>query len=250
MNKKAYFLSDAHLGSLAYENDRFREQKLVEWLDEIKEDALSIYLVGDIFDFWYEYKYVVPKGFVRLFGKLAELCDKGIDVHFFIGNHDIWTFGYLESEIGMKVHKKPLQASILGKDFYIAHGNGLGKNPLEVKIIEWIFHSNFIRKIYNLVHPSINISLGLRWSKSNRIKKHGTELTFYGEQKEILLVHANELSKKNNIDYYVFGHRHLMMNFMLKNQSQVIFLGDWIHHFSYGLFDGNEFRLEHYLQKE
>lgn len=244
MNKKIYFVSDAHLGSLAYTNDTYREKKLVAWLDAIKHDAAAIYLVGDIFDFWYEYKYVIPKGFVRLFGKIAELCDSGIPIHFFIGNHDIWTYGYLEKELGMQVHKQPLLTEVNGKRFYVAHGNGLGKNPFVVQMIEKIFHSTSVRFFYNMIHPSINMRLGLAWSKKNREKKRQQEITFYGENKENLIVFAKEYVKHTPVDFFVFGHRHILLNFMIQKSTQVIFLGDWIEHFSYGVFDGENFSLE------
>lgn len=246
MNKKIYFVSDAHLGSLAYTNDKYREQKLVAWLDTIKHNAAAIYLVGDIFDFWYEYKHVIPKGFVRLFGKLAELSDSGIPVHFFIGNHDIWTYGYFEKEIGIQVHKQPLITEINGKRFFIAHGNGLGKNPLVVRIIEKIFHSNWVRLFYNMVHPAINMRFGLAWSKKNREKKYHQEKTFYGEDKENLILFAKEYIEHTPIDFFVFGHRHILLNFMIKKTTQVLFLGDWIEHYSYGVFDGENFSLENF----
>ena len=166
MDKKIYFVSDAHLGSLAFDNDSYREKKLVAWLDSIKDYASDIYLLGDMFDFWYEYKYVVPKGFVRFLGKLAELSDSGINLHFFIGNHDIWTYGYLEKEIGMKIYKEPLIINLNGKTFYLAHGNGLGKQPLSVRLIERIFHSEILRTLYNTIHPYFNMSFGFAWSIS------------------------------------------------------------------------------------
>ncbi len=251
MKKNIYFVSDAHLGSLAYTNDRYREQKLVDWLDFIKKDAGAIYLVGDVFDFWYEYKHVIPKGFVRLFGKLAELSDSGIDIHFFIGNHDMWTGDYFEKELGIQVHKNSFITEINGKRFYIAHGNGLGNNPLIVRFIEKIFHSKTLRFLYNLVHPSINMQLGLRWSKQNRSNQYHRENKFYGEEKENLVVFAKEYIKTEPIDYFIFGHRHILLNFMVKKNTQVIFLGDWITYFSYGIFDGENFSLEQFeIEKE
>ena len=247
MDKKIYFVSDAHLGSLAFDNDSYREKKLVAWLDSIKDYASDIYLLGDMFDFWYEYKYVVPKGFVRFLGKLAELSDSGINLHFFIGNHDIWTYGYLEKEIGMKIYKEPLIINLNGKTFYLAHGNGLGKQPLSVRLIERIFHSEILRTLYNTIHPYFNMSFGFAWSKSNRKSKQNLpENNFLGENKEHLIIFAKSILKKQHIDYFIFGHRHIMVNFMLQKNSQVIYLGDWITNFSYGVFDGENFTLEQF----
>lgn len=200
-----------------------------------------------MFDFWYEYKYVVPKGFVRFLGKLAELSDSGINLHFFIGNHDIWTYGYLEKEIGMKIYKEPLIINLNGKTFYLAHGNGLGKQPLSVRLIERIFHSEILRTLYNTIHPYFNMSFGFAWSKSNRKSKQNLpENNFLGEDKEHLIIFAKSILKKQHIDYFIFGHRHIMVNFMLQKNSQVIYLGDWITNFSYGVFDGENFTLEQF----
>ena len=251
-NKKVYFLSDVHLGSCAFDNDREREQKLVRWLTSIQDNASDIYLLGDIFDFWYEYKYVIPKGFVRLLGKLAELSDKGVKLHFFIGNHDIWVRDYFEKELGMNVYLYDTVQEINGKRFYLAHGHRTGYRPWIVKLMHYVFHAGWVRRLYNCIHPTINYWFGLKWSKNNRLHKHKQEEAEYlGEDKEFLVQFAKEYSKTHpEIDYFVFGHRHVMLDLMLSKTARVVYLGDWISHFSYAVFDEDGLRLEMYEEKE
>lgn len=245
MGTKRYFLSDAHLGGTAFNDDRIRELKLVRFLDTIKDDAAEIYLLGDIFDFWYEYRHVVPKGSVRLLGKLAELADSGIAIHFFIGNHDIWTYGYLEKEIGMKVYRNEQIIELDGKRFFLQHGDMVGYRPFSVRLMQAIFHSEIIRRIYNTIHPWFNMSFGLAWSRHNRLHKHRQEdAQYYGEDKEYLVQFAKQYNEKEHIDFFVFGHRHVMLDLMITKDSRVIYLGDWISHFSYGVYDEEGFRLE------
>lgn len=247
-NKKVYFLSDVHLGSCAFDNDREREQKLVRWLTSIQDNASDIYLLGDIFDFWYEYKYVIPKGFVRLLGKLAELSDKGVKLHFFIGNHDIWVRDYFEKELGMNVYLYDTVQEINGKRFYLAHGHRTGYRPWIVKLMHYVFHAGWVRRLYNCIHPTINYWFGLKWSKNNRLYKHKQEEAEYlGEDKEFLVQFAKEYSKTHpEIDYFVFGHRHVMLDLMLSKTARVVYLGDWISHFSYAVLDNEGLRLEMY----
>ncbi|MEE1184426.1 MAG: UDP-2,3-diacylglucosamine diphosphatase [Paludibacteraceae bacterium] len=247
-NKKVYFLSDVHLGSCAFNDDREREQKLVRWLTSIQDNASDIYLLGDIFDFWYEYKYVIPKGFVRLLGKLAELSDKGVKLHFFIGNHDIWVRDYFEKELGMNVFLYDTVQEINGKRFYLAHGHRTGYRPWIVKLMHYVFHAGWVRRLYNCIHPTINYWFGLKWSKNNRLYKHKQEEAEYlGEDKEFLVQFAKEYSKTHpEIDYFVFGHRHVMLDLMLSKTARVVYLGDWISHFSYAVLDNEGLRLEMY----
>jgi UDP-2,3-diacylglucosamine hydrolase len=251
-NKKVYFLSDVHLGSCAFNDDREREQKLVRWLTSIQDNASDIYLLGDIFDFWYEYKYVIPKGFVRLLGKLAELSDKGVQLHFFIGNHDIWVRDYFEKELGMNVYLYDTVQEINGKRFYLAHGHRTGYRPWIVKLMHYVFHAGWVRRLYNCIHPTINYWFGLKWSKNNRLYKHKQEEAEYlGEDKEFLVQFAKEYSKTHpEIDYFIFGHRHVMLDLMLSKTARVVYLGDWISHFSYAVFDEDGLRLEMYEEKE
>jgi UDP-2,3-diacylglucosamine hydrolase len=247
-NKKVYFISDVHLGSCAFDDDREREQKLVRWLTTIQDTASDVYLLGDIFDFWYEYKYVIPKGYVRLLGKLAELSDKGIKLHFFIGNHDIWVRDYFEKELGMKVYLHDTVQEINGKRFYLAHGHRTGYRPALLKLMHYVFHASWVRRIYNIIHPTINYWFGLGWSKNNRLYKHKQEEAEYlGEDKEFLVQFAKEYSKTHpEIDYFVFGHRHVMLDLMFSKTARIVYLGDWISHFSYAVFDEDGLRLEMY----
>ncbi len=245
--KNRYFVSDAHLGATAFADDRQREKMLVSFLDSVKDKASDIYFLGDIFDFWYEYKYVVPKGSVRLLGKMAELSDSGINLHFFIGNHDIWTYGYLEQEVGCKVYKQAVKTEIDGKVFYLSHGDRDGYRPASVRLMQAVFHSNFVRRIYSTLHPWINMKLGLAWSRHNRLTKHNDEGFcdgYMGEDKEYLVQFAKEKIKSEKIDYFVFGHRHVLLDLQLAGGSRVIYLGDWVTNFSYGVWDGKDFRLE------
>jgi UDP-2,3-diacylglucosamine hydrolase len=239
-----YFISDAHLGSLLVKNQRAHEKKLVDWLDKVKTDATAIYLLGDMFDFWFEYKTVVPKGFVRFLGKLAELTDAGIEIHFFIGNHDIWTFGYLETEIGLIIHKEPFTVQLGNKKFFMAHGDGLHAEKKGFELIRKIFHSHTAQKLFRLLPAQLGQEFGYNWSKRNREKIMHIENKFLGEQNENLVVFAKKYVENNDVDFMIFGHRHIALNLELKNHKQVIILGDFVGIFSYGVFDGENFKLE------
>jgi UDP-2,3-diacylglucosamine hydrolase len=238
-----YFLSDAHLGSLLIKDKRAHEKKLVDWLDNVKKDATAIYLLGDLFDFWFEYKTVVPKGFVRFLGKLAELIDAGIEIHFFIGNHDIWTFGYLEKEVGLIVHKEPYIVQLGSKKFFLAHGDGLSVDDKGFKIIRKIFHSRTAQKLFRLVPPQLGQGFGYDWSKRNREKIMHIDNKFQGEQNEFLVVFAKKYVETHDVDFLIFGHRHVALDLQLKDQKRVVILGDFVSIFSYGVFDGENFSL-------
>jgi UDP-2,3-diacylglucosamine hydrolase len=239
-----YFLSDAHLGSRLVKNPREHEMKLVNWLDVVKKDATAIYLLGDIFDFWFEYKTVVPKGFVRFLGKLAELVDSGIEIHFFIGNHDIWTFGYLEKEVGLIVHKEPFTIKLGSKNFYMAHGDGLSVDDHGFKIIRSVFHSNWAQKLFRLLPAQIGQEFGYNWSKRNRLNILHIENKYLGEDKEFIVVFAKKYAENHDVDFMIFGHRHIALDLQIKDQKRIIILGDFVSNFSYGVFDGENFRLE------
>lgn len=263
--KKIYFLSDAHLGS-AWHTKRCEKQgmpatsplgmndvddtlghnverKLCRWLDSVRADAEAIYLLGDIFDYWFEYKYVVPRGFTRFLGKIAEITDQGIEVHFFIGNHDIWVTDYLQTECGMIVHTKPLIADFQGKNFFLAHGDGLGDDSRSFQIVRKIFHNKFCRKLYAGIHPRWTMGFAHAWS--NHSRESGGTPPYMGEDKEHLVLFAKQqLLKTPEINYFIFGHRHIMLDLMIAHSSRVVILGDWIQFFSYGVFDGENFFLE------
>lgn len=239
-----YFISDAHLGSRIVTNPREHEMRLVNWLDKVKKDAEAIFMLGDMFDFWFEYKTVMPKGYVRFLGKLAELVDSGIEIHFFTGNHDIWTFGYLENEVGLIVHRKPQTFELKGKKFYMAHGDGLYTEEKGFGLIRKIFHSRTCQKLFRLLPPEIGQNFGYAWSESNRKKIMHLDNKFQGEENETLVAFAKKYSENLEVDYMIFGHRHIELNLELKNKSRVVILGDFIGIFSYGVFDGENLWLE------
>ena len=240
-----YFVSDAHLGSLLVADKRAHEKKLVDWLEKVSVDATAIYLMGDIFDFWFEYKTVVPKGYVRFLGKLAELTDAGIEIHFFIGNHDIWTFGYLEKEVGLIVHKEPLVTQLGSKSFFLAHGDGLYAVDKGFKFIRKIFHSHTAQKLFRYLPAQLGQDFGYNWSKNNRLKHLPKENKFEGEDKEYLIIYAKKYVENHDVDFLVFGHRHIALDLQLKDQKRVVILGDFVGIFSYGVFDGEKFWLEY-----
>lgn len=256
MRKTVYFLSDAHLGSLAVPHRRMQERRLVRFLDSIKDKASAVYLLGDMFDFWYEYKYVVPKGFTRFLGKLSELTDMGVEVHFFTGNHDIWAYNYLEQECGVTMHYQPLTTEIYGKVFHLAHGDGLGDNSGSFKLLRWIFHNHVCQVLFSAVHPRWGMQFGLEWAKHSRLKRvDGKEPPFMGEEKENLVLWTKEYEKHHpNIDYYIYGHRHIELDLNLPrvegHTPRMLILGDWISQFSYAVFDGEHLFLEEYVEGE
>jgi len=240
-----YFISDAHLGSLLVKNPRKHEKKVVDWLDSIKHDATAIYLLGDMFDFWFEYRTVVPKGYVRFLGKLAELTDAGIEIHFFIGNHDIWTFGYLRDEVGLIIHKEPYIVQLGSKRFFMAHGDGLHAEDRGFELIRKIFHSNAAQKLFRLIPAQLGQEFGYNWSKHNREKIMHDDNKFKGEDKESLVIYAKKYFENHDVDFMIFGHRHVALDLQVKNNKRVVILGDFVGIFSYGKFDGENFQLEY-----
>lgn len=247
-----YFISDAHLGSLAIAHRRTQERRLVRFLDSIKDKASAVYLLGDMFDFWDEYRYVVPKGYTRFLGKVSELTDMGVDVHFFTGNHDLWTYGYLEEECGLKVHTKPITTEICGKLFYLAHGDGLGDRDNGYRLLRKMFHDRTCQKLLNAIHPRWGMWLGLTWAKRSRLKRaDGKELPYQGEDREILVRYSKEYMRSHlDIDYFIYGHRHIELDLTLSNKARVLILGDWIWQFTYAVFDGEHMFLERYVEGE
>jgi UDP-2,3-diacylglucosamine hydrolase len=237
VSRKIYFASDFHLGLDTGSLPLDREKKVVGWLNNISQQADGIFLIGDIFDFWWEYKHVVPRGFTRFLGTVAAITDSGIPVHFFTGNHDMWVSDYLINECGVIMHTGPLNISFSGKKFHIAHGEGLGNQNFAYNILLKIFHNKPIRALYSALHPSIGVRMGHRWSLNSRLGR-GITTEFLGEDKEDLIRYAVSLSEKEKIDYFIFGHRHLAMTYKLKNNSKIVFLGDWIKHSSYAEWDG------------
>lgn len=243
MRDKTYFLSDAHLGSSFHENSIDVERKMCRWFDAVKHDAKAIYLMGDIFDYWFEYKNVVPRGFTRVLGKFSELTDAGIPIYFFIGNHDIWLTDYLATECGLIVEKGPVVKEIDGKKFFLAHGDGLGDESWTFKCLRKIYHNKFLRFLYAGIHPRWTMAFARKWSNYSRM--NGEVVPYMGEDKEHLIKFAKSiLTISSKINYFVFGHRHIMLNHPLKEDSYIVILGDWMSYFSYAVFDGENMELK------
>ena len=239
-NKKIYFASDFHLGSFDISDSHKREKMVISWLSSIEKDAKAIYLLGDIFDFWFEYKKVIPKGFVRLLGKLADLIDKGIDIHYVVGNHDMWMNDYLEQEIGLKLHFQEFIINEDNKLIFLGHGDGLGKGDYTYKLLKVIFSSNICKWMFSRLHPNFGISLGQAWS--NKSKNRQEKLV--NEDKEILAGYCKEQQKNNPVDYYVFGHRHIPIDVKIDERCRYINLGDWIHHNTYAVYSDQKLELK------
>ncbi|MCL2683216.1 MAG: UDP-2,3-diacylglucosamine diphosphatase [Bacteroidales bacterium] len=232
--KKIYFASDFHLGTPNAKESASREKRIVQWLDEISKDAQAVFLLGDIFDFWFEYNHVVPKGYVRLLGKLAEMVDNGIDLRLFIGNHDLWTFGYLEREIGLKIHYKPQLFKINETLCLIGHGDGLGFGDQGYKFIRKIFAGRFFQRLYAFLHPWIGIGLASFFSRKSRAKTGKNDAIFESNEKEALyLFSKNYLKHHHNVTYFIFGHRHLPLEIKLSETSTYFNTGDWLKYNSY-----------------
>ena len=244
-NGKIFFASDFHLGLRAGKDPREREKKLVEWLLKIAPEAKEIYLLGDIFDFWWEYKLVVPKGFTRFLGTISALTDSGIPVHFFTGNHDMWIRDYLSAECGLICHTEPYSKTFGDRRFYLAHGEGLGAVNFGYKILLAIFRNKPLRILYSSLHPWVGVAIGHTWSLKSSLGK-GITLDFMGEEKEDLIRHSKVMLDKENFDYFIYGHRHISMIYKLPNGSQVVFLGDWVKNGSYAEWDGENLTLIDY----
>lgn len=243
---KIYFVSDSHLGVPDRESSLTREKLLVKWLDEVSADASEIFLLGDIFDFWFEYRTVVPKGFVRLLGKLAELADRGIRLHFFTGNHDIWVFDYLEKEVGMEIHRGPVERNVDGKRLYIGHGDGLGPGDRGYKFLKSIFTCRLCQRIFSFIHPGTGIRLALFLSRRSRVANGSSDEQYLGDERELLVAHCREVLKSRKVDYFVFGHRHLPLDMEIAPGCRYFNTGDWVTHFSFAVFENGIMTLKYY----
>ncbi len=242
---KIYFISDIHLGAPASKNNRERELLFANWLDEIKDDVAELYLLGDIFDFWWEYKKVVPRGFTRILGRIADLTDSGVDVHFFAGNHDLWAFDYLTEEIGVTVHHNEIVKDIKGKKFFLAHGDGLDADDKGYMFLKKIFTNKTLQWMYSRLHPNFAFALAHKWSKSRQMAKINIDDKF-DVNSEGIFKFAENFLEKEFVDFFISGHRHVMLNVEIGKNSRFILLGDWIKFFSYGVFDGDKFELKKY----
>ena len=240
INEKIYFASDLHLGFPNYKEGREREKIFVKWLDQIKEDATKLYLLGDVFDFWFEWKNVVPRGFTRFLGKIAELSDRGIEIHFFIGNHDVWIFDYLAEELNITVHKNPLVIEHCGVSVFMAHGDGLGPGDHGYKMLKKIFHNKTLQWMFARIHPNFAIWIANKWSVSSRNGQNKPKS--FGEN-EWLFQFAKNKNKTTPHDIYIFGHRHIPEVLNIDNNTKYVNLGDWISYNTYGVLENGKFSL-------
>jgi UDP-2,3-diacylglucosamine hydrolase len=247
-----YFVSDIHLGAGSRAEARRTERAFCRWLDHISTDATALYLLGDIFDFWFEYRNVVPKGYTRFLGKLSELTDRGVEVHFFIGNHDIWCKDYLAEECGVIMHYEPFTVEIEGKLFYLAHGDGLGDNDRKFMFLRGMFHNPILQRLFACIHPRWSVDFGLEWAKHSRLKHEREGAPRYmGEQNEPLIVYSKEYLKSHpDINYFIYGHRHIELDLMLARESRLLIIGEWTDLCTYAVFDGKEVRMENFIEGE
>lgn len=241
---KIYFASDQHFGAPTREASFPREQKFVAWLDDIKKDATALFLLGDLFDFWFEYKTVVPKGFIRVLGKLAELKDQGISIYFFVGNHDLWMNDYFQNELQIPVFHDNQEYTFDGKTFLIGHGDGKGPNDKGYKRMKKVFVHPFSKWLFRWLHPDIGVRLAQYLSVKNKLISGDEDVKFLGEENEWLVLYAKRKLKQKHYNYFVFGHRHLPMKISVGENSEYVNLGDWIGYFTYGVFDGKTFELK------
>ena len=252
--KNYYFISDAHLGCLALEHHRTQERRLVRFLDTIKNKAEAVFMLGDMFDFWFEYRNVVPKGFTRFLGKVSELTDLGVEVHFFVGNHDMWVGDYLEKECGVIIHRTECTIEICGKEFFLAHGHRLDyrDHDWKTRLMFNCFESKFLRVLASTIHPRWFVNFGLNWAKHSRAKhlEHG-EPKYMGEDKEGLVLFAKDYLKSHpTINYFLFGHRHIDLDIFLERDVRMMILGEWYSLFTYAVFDGENLFMDNYVEGE
>ncbi len=245
-NKKVYFASDQHLGAPTAETSFPREKKFVSWLDTVKQDAEAIFLLGDLFDFWFEYKTVVPKGFVRVLGKLAEIKDSGIPIYFFVGNHDLWMNDYFEKELNIPVYHSPQEFLINNKKILIGHGDGLGPGDKGYKRMKKVFTFPLFKWFFRWLHPDLGVKLGQYMSVKNKLISGEEDATFLGEENEWLAQYCKRKLREKHYDYFVFGHRHLPLEIQLQENSRYVNLGDWIQYFTYGEFNKDTIRLKEF----
>lgn len=242
--KKIFFASDFHLGVPDYESSLKREKTIIAWLDSIKAEAHSIYILGDIFDFWFEYKYTIPKGYIRLLGKFAELQDSGIPITFFTGNHDMWMFDYFPKELGIPIYRDPQLLKTASHTMLIGHGDGLGPGDHTYKFLKKFFNSRICQWLFARIHPNLGIFIANKWSRKSRITNLKRDEKFEGEQGEYLWLYCSELEKRKHHDFYIFGHRHLPLDLKVTDGSRYINLGEWVHFRTYGVYDGTNVELK------
>lgn len=245
-DKYIYFASDFHLGSSGG-NDLDRERKVVKWLESIGDSASDIFLVGDVFDFWFEYKHVVPKGHIRLLGKLAELSDNGVKLHIFTGNHDVWMFDYFEKELDASIYKEPIKRVFGDKKFMVGHGDGLGPGDHGYKFIKRVFTNRMCQKLFAFLHPYIGVSMARYFSKKSRESTGDKDAVYLGDENEYLVQYCFEVLQKEHFDFFIFGHRHMVLDKTLTGGSRYINLGEWFNSCHYARFDGSNLELIKFL---
>ncbi len=241
---KIYFASDQHFGAPTSELSFLREKKFVQWLDKIKLDADAIFLLGDLFDFWFEYKTVVPKGFIRVLGKLAEIKDSGIPIYFFVGNHDLWMSDYFQKELNIPIYHDNQEFTFNGKTFLIGHGDGKGPGDMGYKRMKKVFTNPFSKWLFRWLHPDIGVKLAQYLSVKNKLISGVEDVKYLGEDNEWLIQYCKRKLETKPYDFFVFGHRHLPLDIDLNEKSKYINLGDWIGYFTYGVFDGEKMELK------
>lgn len=242
--KRIYFASDFHLGVPKGAPSDEREKRIVSWLNSVQNDASEIFLVGDIFDFWFEYKHAIPKGFVRFQGKIAELVDRGIAVHFFTGNHDMWMFDYFEREIGVTIHRKPIERTWNNRLFIIGHGDGLGPGDRLYKVLKKVFAARWSQWCFARLHPNFGIGLANYFSRKSRASTGEADSYFLGEENEWLAIYCKEQLENKAVDFFIFGHRHLPMDIQLSPNARYVNLGEWLKYNTYAVFDGEKLTLQ------
>lgn len=243
--KKALFASDFHLGMPDCHSSRKREDKIVSWLNKYAKDVDEVYFLGDVFDFWFEYKRAIPKGYMRLFGKLAQLADSGVQLYFFKGNHDMWLFDYFEKELNAKIISDELELEIEGKRFFMHHGDGLGPGDYSYKFLKKFFRSRLCQWLFARLHPNFGIGLASYFSKSSRMAK-GSVLPHQGAEKELIEQYVLEQDQKNRADFYLCGHRHLAEELILPSGAKYINTGEWFMQCSYAYFNGMDIELRYF----
>ena len=244
--KNIYFLSDFHLGAPNAVESLKREKRIVQFLDAIKNDAQQIFIVGDMFDFWFEYKLVVPRGYTRLLGKLAELTDFGIKIHFFAGNHDMWMRDYFQNELNIPVYYQPTPFEFNGKKFLIGHGDGQGPGDQGYKFLKKLFRNPLCQWMFGILPPYFGLGIANYFSKKSRELASQKVEVFLGEENEWLIIYCKEVLQKEQYDYFIFGHRHLPIDFTLNENSRYINLGEWINYDSYAVFNGETTELKYF----
>lgn len=244
--QKIYFASDFHLGAPDHAQSRERENIIIRWLNQVQADAHTIFLLGDIFDFWFEYKYVVPKGFIRLLGKLASLQDNGTKIILFTGNHDMWMFDYLQHELDVPIVRNPVSIRINEQDLHVGHGDGLGSGDRQFKMLKKVFTSRLSQKLFAAVHPRWGMGLAHFWSQHSRRKNATKDESFKGKEYEWIYEYCEDLEKRYHHDYYIFGHRHLPLDIPINENSRYFNIGEWIQAKTYGVHDGQQFTLSHF----